>query len=192
MPETLRLRLDRLPTPIGELRIVADDQGRLRAIDWNDHEERLHRLLCRHYGEQGFRLEPEPNPAGLTSAMAAYFQGDLSAIDTLPVETSGTAFQRTVWAALRTVPCGTTLSYADLAQRIGKPAAVRAVGLANGANPVGIVVPCHRIIGADGSLTGYGGGMERKRWLLAHEGHRFTKSRRISASPQQRSLQEML
>jgi methylated-DNA-[protein]-cysteine S-methyltransferase len=81
----------------------------------------------------------------------------------------GTDFQRTVWQALRRIPCGTTISYGELARRIGRPAAVRAVGLANGANPVGVVVPCHRVIGADGSLTGYGGGIERKRWLLAHE-----------------------
>ena len=99
-----------------------------------------------------------------------YFAGELAAIDTLPVQTGGTAFQREVWRALREIPCGGTVSYAELAERIGRPTAVRAVGLANGSNPVGIVVPCHRVIGANGSLTGYGGGIERKRWLLEHEG----------------------
>jgi methylated-DNA-[protein]-cysteine S-methyltransferase len=98
-----------------------------------------------------------------------YFAGELAAIDSLPVKTAGTAFQREVWRGLREIDCGTTISYATLAERIGRPAAVRAVGLANGANPVGIIVPCHRVIGANGSLTGYGGGIERKRWLLKHE-----------------------
>lgn len=90
-------------------------------------------------------------------------------IESLPVRTGGTPFQRKVWRALREITCGTTVSYAKIAERIGQPAAVRAVGLANGSNPVGIVVPCHRVIGSNGSLTGYGGGMERKRWLLTHE-----------------------
>ncbi|NMO20455.1 methylated-DNA--[protein]-cysteine S-methyltransferase [Pyxidicoccus fallax] len=177
MPEPLPLRIDRTDTPIGELVIVADREGRLRAIDWTDHEARLLRLLRLHYGEQGFTLEPERNPGGLTKAMSAYFAGDLGVITGLPVETGGTPFQRTVWAALRDIPCGVTVSYSELARRIGRPAAVRAVGLANGANPVGIVVPCHRVVGSNGALTGYGGGIERKRWLLTHEGHDETQSR---------------
>lgn len=171
MAEALPLLIDQTDTPIGELVIVADREGRLRAVDWTDHEARLLRLLRLHYGEGGFALEPARNPGGLTQAMSAYFTGDLGVINRLPVETGGTPFQRTVWAALRDIPCGTTVSYAELARRIGRPAAVRAVGLANGANPVGIVVPCHRVVGSNGTLTGYGGGIERKRWLLAHEGH---------------------
>ena len=160
--------IDRLTTPIGVLIIVADDAGKLRAIDWTDYEARLDLLLRRHYGEVALR--PTANPHGLTQRMARYFAGDLAAIDGLPGATNGTAFQRAVWQALRGIPCGTTLSYGTLARRIGQPAAVRAVGLANGANPISIVVPCHRVIGSDGSLTGYGGGIERKRWLLRHEG----------------------
>lgn len=109
------------------------------------------------------------DPHGLTTAIAAYFSGDLHAIDEISVATAGTAFQRTVWRALRDIPCGTTISYGELARRIGKPDAVRAVGTANGANPIGVVVPCHRVIGANGTLTGYGGGLHRKRWLLDHE-----------------------
>jgi methylated-DNA-[protein]-cysteine S-methyltransferase len=171
MAEPLRLLIDRTDTPIGELVLVADREGRLRAVDWTDHEARLLRLLRLHYGEHGFALEPARNPGGLTAAMTTYFAGDLGSITGLPVETGGTPFQRTVWAALRDIPCGTTVSYAELARRIGRPAAVRAVGLANGANPVGVVVPCHRVVGSNGTLTGYGGGLERKRWLLAHEGH---------------------
>ena len=170
MAEPLRLLIDRADTPIGELVIVADRQGRLRAVDWTDYEARLLRLLRLHYGEKGFALEPERNPGGLTQAMSDWFAGDLGVIANLPVETGGTPFQRTVWAALREIPCGVTVSYSELARRIGRPAAVRAVGLANGANPVGIVVPCHRVVGANSTLTGYAGGIERKRWLLNHEG----------------------
>lgn len=169
MTEVLRLRMDKTDTPIGELVVVADREGRLRAVDWSDHEARLLKLLRLHYGEHGFALEPHGNPGGLTAAMRAYFEGDLGVIERLPVETGGTPFQRSVWKALRDIPCGVTVSYAELARRIERPSAVRAVGLANGANPVGIVVPCHRVVGSNGTLTGYGGGIERKRWLLAHE-----------------------
>lgn len=168
--ESLRLLIDHTRTPIGELAVVADAEGRLRATFWPDREDRLLRSLQLHYGKDGFTLTPARNPSGLTAALAAYFEGDLRIIDGLPVATAGTPFQRSVWAALRGIPCGTTVSYGEIARRIGRPSAVRAVGLANGANPIGIVVPCHRVVGASGALTGYGGGMERKRWLLAHEG----------------------
>jgi methylated-DNA-[protein]-cysteine S-methyltransferase len=177
MPEALQLSLDRLlhlsldrmGTPLGELLIVTDREGNLRAVDWTDYEVRMRRLLRLHYGEHGFTLEPARNSADVASALARYFAGQLTAIDGLPVKTGGTPFQRTVWQALQEIPCGETLSYAALSAKIGQPAAVRAVGLANGSNPVGIVVPCHRVIGSNGSLTGYGGGMHRKRWLLEHE-----------------------
>jgi methylated-DNA-[protein]-cysteine S-methyltransferase len=149
--------------------IVADPEGNLRATLWTDDEEDLRHVLARHYGGAEIELEPARNPHGLTGALAAYFAGDLRVIDKLPVATAGTPFQREVWRTLREIPCGTTISYAQLAQRIDRPAAVRAVGLANGSNPIGVVVPCHRVIGANGSLTGYGGGIERKRWLLDHE-----------------------
>lgn len=169
MAETLHLRIDHLETPLGELAVVADDGGRLRAIEWTDLGADLQRSLRRQFGDGGFALTPASNPSGLTAAMRAYFAGHLHAIDDLPAAAAGTEFQRSVWRALRQIPCGETISYGELARRIGRPAAVRAVGLANGANPIGIVVPCHRVIGADGTLTGYGGGIERKRWLLAHE-----------------------
>lgn len=169
MGDVLQLWVHQMNTPIGELLIVADGDGNLRAVDWKDHETRMLRLLRLHYGKVGFQLGETSDPGALGSGIKAYFAGDLKAIDRLPVKTAGTPFQRQVWYALRRVPCGQTLSYSKLAQRIGRPAAIRAVGLANGSNPVGIVVPCHRIIGANGSLTGYGGGIERKKWLLAHE-----------------------
>ena len=121
-------------------------------------------------GRRVSRCSRAANPAGLSAAIRAYFDGKLEAIDGLPVATGGTPFQRKVWQALRQIPCGRTLSYGALAKRIGRETAVRAVGHANGDNPISIVVPCHRVIGANGTLTGYGGGIERKRWLLAHEG----------------------
>jgi|ERR1700722_3189562 methylated-DNA-[protein]-cysteine S-methyltransferase len=169
MTDVLRLLTDRIRTPIGKMLIIADEDGNLRAADWSDHEARMQRLLRLHYGEHRFRLEPNHNPNGLADAIGLYFAGDLNVIDGLPVETGGTPFQCEVWRALRRIQCGTTVSYAELAERIHRPAAVRAVGLANGSNPVGVVIPCHRVIGSDGSLTGYGGGIERKRWLLEHE-----------------------
>jgi len=149
--------------------IIADSDGNLRAVDWTDHEPRMHTFLRRHDGKNGFKLRPARNPSGLSRVIRNYFAGDLTAIDTLPVKTNGTPFQRQVWQALREIPLGTTISYGELANRIGRPTAIRAVGLANGSNPIGVVVPCHRVIGSNGSLTGYGGGIERKRWLLEHE-----------------------
>ena len=104
------------------------------------------------------------------STLRRYFDGDIRAIDTIAVELNGTPFQKDVWTALRRIPAGTTISYSTLAKRIGHSSAVRAVGTANGANPVAIVVPCHRVIGADGSLTGYGGGLDMKEHLLRLEG----------------------
>jgi methylated-DNA-[protein]-cysteine S-methyltransferase len=101
--------------------------------------------------------------------LKAYFGGDIDAIDALKTHSLGTPFQAKVWAALRAIPAGETRSYGQIAAQIGSPMAMRAVGLANGANPIGIVVPCHRVIGADGTLTGYGGGLPRKEWLLKHE-----------------------
>lgn len=169
MTEIVQLLMDRLKTPIGEMLIIADREGNLRATDWTDHEARMRRLLRLQYGENGFRVELTRNLRVLTDAMSRYFAGELKVIDFLPVETGGTPFQREVWRELRQIPCGRTISYAQLAKRVARPTAIRAVGHASGANPVSIVVPCHRVIGSDGSLSGYGGGIERKRWLLEHE-----------------------
>jgi methylated-DNA-[protein]-cysteine S-methyltransferase len=150
--------------------LVVDREGRLQAVEWADAEERLAAVLRRRFGATLDAPAATRDPFGLTSALAAYFAGELRAIDRLPIGEGGTPFQRRVWAALRTIPAGTTATYGAFAARIGRPTAIRAVGHANGANPVSVVVPCHRLVGADGSLTGYGGGLERKRWLLAHEG----------------------
>ena len=162
--------LERVPTAIGEMLIVSDEQERLRALDFGDYEARMRRLLRLHYGEGVVSLQARGTPSSNRLALEAYLEGDLRALGRIVVETGGTAFQREVWSALRRIPVGATTSYAALAAQIGRAKAVRAVGMANGANPVGVVVPCHRVIGSGGALTGYAGGMERKAWLLRHEG----------------------
>jgi O-6-methylguanine DNA methyltransferase len=166
----VRLTLSTYTAPVGLILLVTDAEDRLRALDFADYEERMRRLLLRHYGEVALR--DGGAPAAIVAALDAYFAGDLNALDAVPVATGGTDFQKQVWAALRTIPAGETSGYGALAARLGKPGAARAVGLANRLNPIGIVVPCHRVIGASGALTGYAGGLDRKQWLLAHEARR--------------------
>jgi methylated-DNA-[protein]-cysteine S-methyltransferase len=169
MTQSLVLTCDQLATPVGALYVVTDPEGVVRALDWRDFEARMLRLLGLHY-RAGFTLEHGTAPRHVRAALTHYFEGELRALDSLPVATSGSAFQREVWSALRRIPVGQTWSYSQLAEQIAKPRAVRAVGLANGANPISVIVPCHRVIGASGALTGYAGGIARKRWLLEHEG----------------------
>lgn len=165
-----RLTLDRIETPLGQVLLVADAEGAVRALDFKDFEPRMMKLLARHYG--AVDLSEGRAPETVRMAVEAYFDGDAHALDGLATRTGGTDFQRQVWAALKTIPAGQTRSYAQLAAMIGRPSAVRAVGLANGANPIALIAPCHRVVGANGTLTGYAGGLERKRWLLAHEAGR--------------------
>jgi methylated-DNA-[protein]-cysteine S-methyltransferase len=160
----------RLSTPIGELAALARE-GALCAVSFGDGRYDPLVPLRARLGD--VRIT-DADPLDLIGRFAAYFRGTLSALDDLPVDAGGTPFQRRVWEVLRTIPAGRTLSYLEVARRAGTPEAVRAVGAANGANPVAIVVPCHRVIGADGRLVGYGGGLDRKRWLLAHEGARLS------------------
>jgi methylated-DNA-[protein]-cysteine S-methyltransferase len=163
-----KLLVDHLDTPIGRIFLAVTEAGVLRRMggaDWNDHAS--------SWASAGVSSR---DPSGCTSALRAYFDGQLEAIDALVTDGEGTPFQRRVWRALRRIPAGSTCSYGELARTVGAPRASRAVGAANGANPIGLVVPCHRVIGSDGSLTGYGGGLERKRWLLAHEA-RFAERR---------------
>ncbi len=162
----MNLFVDRMPSPIGTLLLVWQGNA-LRALDFGDNKERFERIL--RIGYAGAFLEPARAPAAIRDPIEAYFQGDVTAIEGVDVEANGTPFQQQVWKALRHIPAGTTMSYGELAARIGRQGASRAVGLANGSNPVGIVVPCHRVIGSNGALTGYGGGIDRKRWLLEHE-----------------------
>jgi methylated-DNA-[protein]-cysteine S-methyltransferase len=126
-------------------------------------------LLQHRYGP--IDLVQTTDPYGFSSRIRAYFAGDYRCLDAIPVSTGGTAFQQEVWTALRTIPPGTTMTYGELAKKLGRPTAYRAVGGANALNPIAIVLPCHRLVGANASLTGYGGGIERKRWLLKHEGY---------------------
>jgi methylated-DNA-[protein]-cysteine S-methyltransferase len=161
--------IDYVESPIGSFAVVVDAGGRVRAAGFADGHARMETWLRAHSGGDHVELARTRAPSGVADAIRRYFAGDLAAIDDLPVFAEGTEFQRAVWAALREIPCGETRSYGDIARRIGNPGAVRAVGLANNANPIGVVVPCHRVIGSDGSLTGYGGGIPRKRWLLSHE-----------------------
>ena len=164
------LTIDHVSSPIGTLLVVVDSEDRLRALGWEDLGDRMARWLDHCYGKDHIKLVQQRACERIRDPLEAYFAGDIAAIDRIPVHAPGTPFQQEVWGALRKIPVGRTETYHGLASKIGRPKAVRAVGAANGANPIGVVVPCHRVIGADGSLTGYGGGLERKRWLLAHEG----------------------
>jgi methylated-DNA-[protein]-cysteine S-methyltransferase len=166
MPQSFGL--DRLDTPIGLALLVTDADGMLRALDWEDYAPRMKELLRLHYG--AVILNETPAPKAMRAALQSYFDGDLAQLATIPWRVAGTAFQQKVWTALPRIPAGTTLSYGALAAQLDSPNAMRAVGHANGSNPISVVVPCHRLIGANGSLVKYGGGLERKRWLLRHEG----------------------
>ena len=163
----MRLRFDRQKSPIGTMLLATNDQDVLYSLDFEDFEPRMHKLLKRYYGN--VQLERGNVAMPIRAALENYFAGDFAAFAGLAVGAGGTDFQRDVWNRLRNISAGQTMSYGDLAAEVGRPSASRAVGLANGANPVAIVVPCHRVIGSNGALTGYGGGLPRKRWLLDHE-----------------------
>jgi len=163
----MNLLIEPWMSPLATLLLVTDDEGTLRALEFADLADRMHRLLQTYYGS--YTLEEGAAPEPLKQALSAYFKGDLDALADVEVAMAGTPFQREVWSALRAIPAGTTVSYGQLAANLGRKEASRAVGAANGANPIPIVVPCHRVIGANGSLTGFGGGLPRKRWLLDHE-----------------------
>lgn len=165
----MEIRKAEIETPIGRLTAFVGEQGLCR-LAFEDDEE-VEAGLERRFGP--LTLKARRNPGDVAARLRAFFGGDLEALDAIEVDTGGTDFQRKVWRALRRVPVGRVISYGELARRVGRPSAVRAVGLANGANPVPIVIPCHRVIGADGRLTGYGGGLDRKAWLLRHEGATF-------------------
>ena len=148
-----------IASPVGELVILASEVG-------------VTGLYFGHRIERAGLPTDDPSKVSLNAAqkqLGEYFSGKRRSFD-LPLDPHGTDFQQSVWAQLRQIPFGETASYGDLAGRLGKPGAMRAVGLANGANPISIIVPCHRVIGADGSLTGFGGGLDIKRRLLEHEG----------------------
>ena len=157
-------------TPIAPLTLAARD-GHLCLLQFGTRDLPVRATLQRWY--PGETIEHRPDPAGAATALAKYFSGDLHVLEGIAVEMNGTPFQQRVWTALRGIRAGRTASYSDIASLIGSRSALRAVGAANGANPVALVVPCHRIIGSNGSLTGYGGGLKQKEWLLRHEGCRL-------------------
>jgi len=167
----LRLLEDKIATPLGPLWVITDEQYHLRAVEWEEHSDRMEALLNIHYRAQGYERVSATNPGGLSDKLTAWFEGELDIINDLPTATGGTPFQREVWQALRTIPCGQVMHYGQLAEQLGRAGAARAVGAANGSNPVSIVVPCHRVIGRNGTMTGYAGGVQRKEWLLRHEGY---------------------
>jgi methylated-DNA-[protein]-cysteine S-methyltransferase len=160
------IRVDEYASPVGPL-TVAERAGRVCLLHFGADGPDVDTYLQRWYPDDERVRRPIDSIRGV---LQKYFAGDCGALDAVAVELNGTPFQRKVWEALRSIPAGSTLSYTDLARRIGEPRAVRAVGAANGANPVAVIVPCHRVIGTNGTLTGYGGGLDRKQWLLAHEG----------------------
>lgn len=163
-----RFTIDRISTPIGTAVFVTDERGFLSALDWEDFETRLVERLRARAGRFALLSSGRTEPR-IRDALARYFDGDIHAVDAIACAGRGTPFQEKAWAALRKIPAGTTTSYGELATAISAPKAARAVGLANNRNPIAVVVPCHRVIGADGSLTGYAGGLDRKRWLIQHE-----------------------
>ncbi|MFQ5599978.1 MAG: methylated-DNA--[protein]-cysteine S-methyltransferase [Candidatus Krumholzibacteriia bacterium] len=156
----MQLRIAEIESPIGTILLVASDDA-LVALDFADGRSRMLSHLAARFGS--VKLVPAADPNGYSSRVRAYLRGDLDALDDVPADTGGTAFQRRVWAALRRIPHGTTTSYGKLAAQVGRPGAARAVGVTNSRNPIALVIPCHRVIGADGSLTGYAGGLDRKR-----------------------------
>ncbi|BAY14631.1 O-6-alkylguanine-DNA/cysteine-protein methyltransferase [Anabaenopsis circularis NIES-21] len=162
----MKLVIDKINSAIGTILIVTDGE-KLCALDFADYEPRMLKLLKKRYGS--FDFQYVKNPQGFSNQIQAYFDGDRTSLNNIPISTGGTVFQQQVWLALRTIPWGKTISYTELAVRIGKPKAYRAVGMANSLNPIALVLPCHRVVGANATLTGYAGGLERKRWLLNHE-----------------------
>ena len=174
------LHYDEFVSPIGRILFASDGEA-VCALDYAGYETRMSMLLARHYDAVEF--ERRSDPMGLKRVLKSYFAGDLHAFDAVPVCTGGTTFQESVWKALRTIPAGETQSYGELARRLNRPKAARAVGHANSLNPVAIIVPCHRVIGASAALTGYAGGLERKHWLLSHEGARAPRCLTQSERP---------
>ncbi|MXZ81801.1 MAG: methylated-DNA--[protein]-cysteine S-methyltransferase [Gammaproteobacteria bacterium] len=155
------------PGPLGDIRVVFDD-GVLVLLDFDENSERIEKLLGKRYGSHS--LQPVSCSSRIRESLEKYFDGDFKALDRIEMDPGGTAFQRTVWDALGRIPAGESRSYTELAGEIGMPKAARAVGNANARNPISIAIPCHRVIGRNGRLSGYAGGVSRQQWLLQHEG----------------------
>ena len=159
-------------SPIGDIQILIKD-GKLVFLDFADNPDRIDKLMKRRFGdsfEEGYLTRITPNAGGVRDRLDRYFEKDWQAFAGLEFDTGGTVFQQTVWRALTAIPMGQSISYDRLASDICNPKAVRAAASANANNPIAIVVPCHRVIGKNGAMRGYAGGIERKVWLLKHEG----------------------
>ncbi len=160
----MKIQIAECTSPLGPVVVVSAERA-VVAVNFADRWQKF---------EQRFKfrtaVRTSGDPCGAVARLEAYFAGDLGALDALPIELVGSDFQQRVWSMLRRIPVGTTWTYERLAREVGAPGAFRAVGAANGQNPISLVLPCHRVIGKDGGLRGYGGGLERKAWLLAHEG----------------------
>ena len=156
-------------TPIGALVVIEDETDALFMVEFADCDDRMERWLHHRLASGRFALRAGTVSRRTREAFAAYFDGGVGSLRDLPVRLDGTPFQNSMWTALRDIRPGETLAYGAFALRLGRPQAARAVGHANGSNPMSIVVPCHRLVGANGDLTNYGGGLERKRWLIDHE-----------------------
>ncbi len=163
----MHLIQDELTTPLGKLLVVSAPDEALVAVEFADQQARMQRLLQRRYGLSLGLRAGSLTPA--RHALEAYFSGAVDSLNDLLLSLHGTDFQRRCWLSLRRIPCAQTISYAQQAQWVGSPRACRAVGQANGLNPIAIVLPCHRVIGSNQDLTGYAGGLEKKKWLLEHE-----------------------
>jgi methylated-DNA-[protein]-cysteine S-methyltransferase len=163
----MKLFIDRIKSPIGTIVLITNGD-RLCALDFADYQSRTIALLHKRY--QSFELVEDLDPQGFSSKVRTYLEGDFASLADLAIDPGGTDFQQLVWQELRKIPVGTTIAYGELATKLGKPTAARAVGMANSLNPIAIVIPCHRVNGANGKLTGYAGGLVRKQWLLQHEG----------------------
>ncbi|MBL28073.1 MAG: cysteine methyltransferase [Rhodospirillaceae bacterium] len=175
----MKLVYDEIESPIGIVLLILRDDA-VCTLDFSDCADRSRRLLTTRFGAvEPVRAAKRPSAS---ERVSAYFAGEVDALDDITVAAGGTPFQEQVWAALRRIPAGQTATYGNIAAAIGSPKAMRAVGMANNRNPIALIVPCHRVIGADGSLTGYAGGLDRKRWLLEHEGALLPMGGALAAS----------
>lgn len=166
----LHLTLWAMDSPVDRLSIVTDEAGRLRGLCWG--EESVRRAMAREYPQA--TLQAGPPAADAFQSLTAYFDGDQAALAQVPWSldgaTAGDGFQARVWRELARIPPGLTISYGEMARRAGEAGAAQAAGVALNRNPIAIALPCHRVVGADGAMVGFGGGLERKTWLLRHEG----------------------
>jgi len=170
---TTRIHISRFPSPVGPLSLATVD-GRLVHLDFDDNEARMHTLQARRFRNPEWQEQPGSAPAAVIEWLETYFAGAFPPLPWQQIQLTGTDFQQQVWQGLTCIPAGEHRSYRALAETLGNPRAVRAVARANALNPVAILIPCHRVIGSNGSLTGYAGGLERKAWLLDHEARNLT------------------